>query len=159
MTSAQTIWTLIFYVLVFLSLVLLSWIDFKTSIIPNRITIPLIFMGISWNYFSPYAFCSLIESTAGALLGYFLIRILDILYQKFDHRESIGQGDAKLLAAIGAILGWEMVVPALWFATLVLLSFVIIQRILTKNPISNSIPFGPFLSFSMAIFSIYKPIT
>ncbi len=155
MTNGQTILSLIFYLLVFLSLVIISWIDFKTSIIPNQITLPLILIGIGWNYISLDAFCSLIESISGALLGYFLIRTLDFLYRKFDDREAIGQGDAKLLAAIGAILGWKMVVPALWVAALLVLTFVMTQRTLTIKYNPKYMPFGPFLCVSLTILLIY----
>jgi len=137
---------MIIYCLFFIScLALLSWIDFRTFILPNIITIPLIILGFSWNLLSPDKFCSYLDSFYGALLGYFLIYFIDVFYFLISKKHGLGMGDAKLLSGIGATLGWQIVLPILFFSAILGLVGGLIWlnlKSLTKN---EPFPFGPFL--------------
>ena len=109
------------YVYVTVWIVLLAWasfIDLKTFILPDWITLPLVVSGVIFNTFNENQFCSSTYSLLGIVIGYGLIRLVDECYFKFKKQRGIGQGDAKLLAAIGAILGWQAIFPVLCCAAI-----------------------------------------
>lgn len=80
-----------------------AWIDFETFRLPDLITLPLVLagLGVTWRY-QPAA---LYDHAAAAALGYLAFRLLDWGYLAIRHRQGLGEGDAKLLAACGAWLG------------------------------------------------------
>ncbi len=131
-----------------------SWIDFKSFILPDWITLPMMLSGLIFNTWTVNPLCSTLDSLLGILIGYGLIRLVDALYFKYKKQHGIGQGDAKLLAAIGAILGWQAIFPILFFAAisgLVVGLTVIRMKVLSCQ---NPIPFGPFLSLYACLFII-----
>jgi len=133
---------------------LASWIDLKSFMLPDWITLPLILSGLIFNTWTLYPFCSFLDSLFGILIGYGLIRLVDALYFIYKKQHGIGQGDAKLLAGIGAILGWQAIFPILFFAAfagLILGLIMIRKKLLT---LQNPIPFGPFLSLYACIFIV-----
>ena len=142
------IWT-ICWILLF---AVASWIDLKSFILPDWITLPLMLSGLVFNTWNVNQFCSTLDSLLGIVVGYGLIRFVNALYFNYKKQHGIGQGDAKLLAAIGAILGWQAIFPILFFAALsgliVGLIFLRVKRLSFQNPI----PFGPFLSLYACIF-------
>ncbi len=135
-----------------------SIIDLKDFILPDWLTLPLVVSGIVFNTFSQNYFCSTTESLLGIVIGYSLIRLVDESYFKFKKQRGIGQGDAKLLAAIGSILGWQAIFPILCFAALlgvlVGVSLIRLKRLTHQDPIS----FGPFLSVFACAFILEKTI-
>ncbi len=136
-----------------------SCIDLKVFILPDWITLPLIASGVIFNSFSENYFCSSTDSWLGILIGYGLIRLVDECYFKLKKQHGIGQGDAKLLAAIGAILGWQTIFPILSFAAilgLIVGLFLIRFKHLT---LKNQIPFGPFLSLFACVFILERVIS
>jgi len=148
---------LLLYVSVWL--VLFGWasfIDFKSFILPDWLTLPLMLSGVVFNALSLDNFCSATDSLLGVLLGYGLIRLVDECYFKLKKQRGIGQGDAKLMAAIGAILGWQAIFPLLCCAAIlgvvVGLALMRLKRLTLKNPI----PFGPFLSLFACAFIFEK---
>lgn len=148
------------YVIVWIALFAwASFIDFKNFILPDWITLPLIFSGIIFNTLSAHRFCSSTEALLGVLIGYGLIRLVDECYFKLKKQRGIGQGDAKLLAAIGAILGWQAIFQVLIFASIlgviVGLSLIKIKR----STLENKIPFGPFLSFFACALILEKVLS
>jgi prepilin signal peptidase PulO-like enzyme (type II secretory pathway) len=84
------------------------------------------------------------------------IRLVDEFYFKFKKLRGIGQGDAKLLAAIGSILGWQAVFPILCFAAIlgVVVGLCLIRA--KRLTIQQRIPFGPFLSLFACVFILEK---
>ena len=149
------------YVYVTVWIVLLAWasfIDLKTFILPDWITLPLVVSGVIFNTFSANQFCSSTYSLLGIIIGYGLIRLVDECYFKFKKQRGIGQGDAKLLAAIGAILGWQAIFPILCCAAvlgvIVGLSLIRLKRLTLQKPI----PFGPFLSLFACAFILEKAV-
>jgi leader peptidase (prepilin peptidase)/N-methyltransferase len=133
-----------------------SFIDFKSFILPDWLTLPLILSGVVFNAFSQSNFCSVTDSLIGVLIGYGLIRLVDECYFKLKKQRGIGQGDAKLLAAIGAILGWQAIFPILCCAAIlgvvVGLCLIRVQRV----TLQHQIPFGPFLSLFACAFILEK---
>ena len=136
-----------------------SFIDFKSFILPDWLTLPLMLSGVVFNALNVNNFCSTADSLLGVLLGYGLIRIVDEWYFKVKKQRGIGQGDAKLLAAIGAILGWQAIFPILFCAAIlgvvVGLSLLRVKRL----TLQQQIPFGPFLSLFACAFILEKALS
>ena len=133
-----------------------AFIDFKSFILPDWLTLPLILSGLVFNALSANNFCSDTDSLLGVLIGYGLIRLVDECYFKVKKQRGIGQGDAKLLAAIGAILGWQLIFPVLCCAAIL---GVVVGLSLIKSKrltLQNQIPFGPFLSLFACAFILGK---
>jgi leader peptidase (prepilin peptidase) / N-methyltransferase len=135
-----------------------SWIDFKSYILPNWITLPLMCIGLCFNAISLNPFCAIEDAAIGLVIGYGFIRLIAFVYLKLKNQQGIGQGDAKLLGAIGAILGYQMVFPVLFIASILGLIFGIIITYRKSNKLSQAIPFGPFLSISACMFLVLKTI-
>ena len=136
-----------------------SFIDFKSFILPDWLTLPLVFSGVVFNAFSLDNFCSATDSLLGVLLGYGLIRLVDECYFKLKKQRGIGQGDAKLLAAIGAILGWQAIFLILCCAAIlgVVVGLILIR--FKRLTLQHQIPFGPFLSLFACAFILEKALS
>ena len=136
-----------------------SFIDFKSFILPDWLTLPLILSGVVFNALSVDNFCSSADSLLGVLIGYGLIRLVDECYFKVKKQRGIGQGDAKLLAAIGAILGWQAIFPILCCAAIlgVVVGLTLIR--FKRLSLQNQIPLGPFLSLFACAFILEKVIS
>ena len=131
-----------------LILLYVAWIDFHRFLVPNRFTYPMIILGLVFNSLSPQPWCDTHLAWLGAILGYFLLWIINQLYKRVRAHHGLGMGDAKLLAGLGAWLGIH---SALWI--LVLAAFCgIIGGLLwlkyQKLPSTHPFPFGPFLAFA-----------
>lgn len=122
------------------SLVALAFIDAETGYLPDAITLPLASAGIAANAFSLFA--SLSDALIGAAAGFILFWAIGESYLKVRKREGLGLGDAKLLAAIGAWVGWRPLPIIIFLAALGTLVFIALQRGAGKD---QSIPFGPGL--------------
>jgi leader peptidase (prepilin peptidase)/N-methyltransferase len=150
------------YVYVIVWIALFAWasfIDFKSFILPDLITLPLILSGVLFNTFSANSFCSSTDSLLGSLIGYALIRLVDECYFKLKKQRGIGQGDAKLLAAIGAILGWQTIFPILCFASILGVIVGLSLMKFKRSALENKIPFGPFLSFFACAFILERVLS
>jgi prepilin signal peptidase PulO-like enzyme (type II secretory pathway) len=130
------------------TLIYLAIIDAKTFLLPDKITCPLIFSGILFNFISPNPITSPVASCIGAFLGYVLIWGLNMAYLKVRGQHGIGMGDAKLLSGIGAILGWSDVLLCLLLASLsgVIGGFLWLKA--KKLTMAHAFPFGPYLAVS-----------
>lgn len=147
------------YVIVWIALFAwASFIDFKSFILPDWITLPLLLSGVIFNALSANSFCSSTDSVLGVLIGYGLIRLVDACYYKLKKQRGIGQGDAKLLAAIGAILGWQAIFPVLFFASILGVIAGLSLRKFKRSALENKIPFGPFLSLITCAFILEKAL-
>ena len=134
--------------LLILVLTYLAYIDLRTFRLPDLITLPLIFLGLCFNSFSNLQFVDPQESILGALLGYLSLWLLNRIYRSIRSQDGIGMGDAKLLAGLGAWLGWHALPGILFIAS----AFGIIGGILwlriNKQKHGSPFPFGPFLIFA-----------
>ena len=83
-------------------LIALSWIDYKTYRLPNKLTFPLMLIGLLNGYITNKA----IDSFIGLTLGYLIFFSLESFYKVIKNKDAIGRGDAKLLAVGGAWCGW-----------------------------------------------------
>lgn len=126
------------------SLICLSMIDFDHQLLPDDITMPLLWLGIVCNIFN--LFTDIYSSLFGAILGYGILWIIFISFKLLTGKEGMGYGDFKLLAMLGAWLGWEML-PFIVLLSSMLGAVIGISLILTGKVGRNiPIPFGPYLA-------------
>lgn len=147
-------WTLTagVYAIFFSALLVVAWIDFDHLIIPDVISLPGIVIGLlAAATLLPIGFMNAI---IGVVLGGGLLWALAILSPYMFGKEGLGGGDIKLLAMIGAFLGWQAVLLTLMLASvcgavvgIALLAFKVMER-------GHYIPFGPFLVFG-ALVSLF----
>jgi len=135
-------------IVLILSLVYLAYIDLRTFRLPNVITLPLIIAGCAYNGLSPLHFVRVTDSLLGALLGYTFLWLLNYLYRLIKKQDGIGMGDAKLLAALGAWLGWVALPGILLIASILGLIGGLIWLQWNKQDHRAAFPFGPFLAFA-----------
>ena len=127
-------------------LITLTVIDFKTTLLPDNITLPLLWLGIVTNYFE--LFCSLEDSVLGAVFGYMSLWIVFQIFKIITGKEGMGFGDFKLLALLGAWLGWQFLIPIILISSVVG-SIIGITLLLTKVLKRDiPIPFGPYLALA-----------
>ena len=131
--------------LLILALLYLAYVDWRTFRLPNAITFPLIIFGISFNWISDLRFASLPFAALGAILGYGSLWALNIGYRLLKHRNGIGMGDAKLLAALGAWLGWSALPSILLTASIAGIVGGIAWLWWRGHQLQQAFPFGPFL--------------
>ena len=128
------------------SLIALAVIDFNTTLLPDDITLPFLWLGLLVNYFE--LFCSLEESVIGAMVGYISLWLVFHSFKLITRKEGMGYGDFKLLALLGAWLGWQYLLPIILISS-VIGSVIGITLIITKLlPRDKPIPFGPYLALS-----------
>lgn len=127
-----------------LALITLTFIDFDTQLLPDDITLPLLWLGLIFNLFG--GFTDLKSAVIGAVLGYLILWSVYWAFKLFTGKEGMGYGDFKLLAAIGAWFGWQLL-PAVILLSSVLGAVIGIGLILFRNKSGGTaIPFGPFLA-------------
>jgi leader peptidase (prepilin peptidase)/N-methyltransferase len=126
----------------------LAYIDLRTFRLPDLITLPLILIGLCFNSFSNLQFVSPQESILGALLGYLFLWLMNRVYRYIRQQDGIGMGDAKLLAGLGAWLGWHALPGILLIASASGIIGGMIWLRLNKQKHGSPFPFGPFLIFA-----------
>ena len=126
------------------SLIALTIIDIDTQLLPDDITLPLIWAGLLFNLGSTYV--PLQSAVIGASAGYLVLWSVYWLFKFVTGREGMGYGDFKLLAALGAWLGWKMLPQVILLSSLVGAVVGIGLIVLAKRGRHVPIPFGPYLA-------------
>lgn len=127
------------------SMISLALIDFDTQLLPDNITLPIMWMGVLMSLLS-ISPTSLEDSVIGLLLGYLSLWSIYHLFKIITGKEGMGYGDFKLLALLGAWLGWQSL-PLILFLSAVVGSIIGISLILFLGRDKNiPIPFGPYLA-------------
>lgn len=127
------------------ALLVLAVLDIRHFWLPDRLTLPLVALGVggAWLFAMP----RLIDSLIGALAGFLLLFAINSAYRALRGRDGLGGGDSKMLAAIGAWLGWQMLPLTLLLASatgLLAVLFGILQG--RKANATDRLPFGAFLA-------------
>jgi len=125
-------------------LIALSAIDLDTQFLPDDMTLPLIWLGLAFNLGS--AFVPLDQAVIGAMAGYLSLWAVYWAFRLATGREGMGMGDFKLLAALGAWLGWQMLPLILLLSSLVGAVVGVAMIVLVKHDHRIPIPFGPYLA-------------
>lgn len=126
------------------ALITLTCIDLDTQLLPDDITLPLLWLGILLNLNG--AFTSLSDAVIGAVAGYLVLWSVYWMFKLTTGKEGMGFGDFKLLAAIGAWLGWQMLPLVILLSSLVGAVVGITLIIAVKHGRNVPIPFGPYLA-------------
>lgn len=126
------------------ALVALTFIDFDTQLLPDNITLPLLWLGLLFNLGT--VFVPLHEAVAGAMMGYLVLWSIYWLFKLLTGKEGMGYGDFKLLAALGAWLGWKMLPLVILLSSFIGAVVGIILIALARHGRSSPIPFGPYLA-------------
>jgi leader peptidase (prepilin peptidase)/N-methyltransferase len=137
------------------AMIALTYIDFDTQFLPDDITLPLLWLGLIFNMFN--TFTTLNYAVAGAIAGYLVLWGVYWLFKLFTGKEGMGYGDFKLLAAIGAWLGWPMLPLVIMLSSVVGAVVGITLIIVTKRGRNIPIPFGPYLAGGAMIALFWGP--
>ncbi len=149
-----TYWTAIALIITY-SLIVLSMIDFKLYIIPDRFSIGLTVLGLLVFFINP-AFSGdlkpkFIQCITGGAVGFFGLWAIALIGSMAFKKEAMGGGDIKLIAAVGTLTGFNGVISTLIISSFSALIYYAILFILKKNPENKTIPFGPFISIGLFI--------
>lgn len=126
------------------ALIALTFIDLDTHLLPDQITLPLLWLGLLFNLSGTYV--PLADAVVGAVAGYLALWSVYWLFKLITGKEGMGYGDFKLLAAIGAWLGWQTLPLVILLSSLVGAVVGIALIVLKQHNRSIPIPFGPYLA-------------
>lgn len=138
------------------ALIALIMIDLDTQLLPDDITIPLLWLGLIANSFG--TFTTLSSAVWGAIAGYIALWSVYTLFKWITGKEGMGYGDFKLLAALGAWMGWQMLPQIILLSSLVG-AVIGIGMILFRGHDKNiPIPYGPYLAIAGWIAFIWGDV-
>ena len=147
------------------SLIALTFIDFDTQLLPDSITLPLLWSGLLANVVGFVPGVSLRDAVVGAIAGYVALWTIYWLFKLVRGKEGMGYGDFKLLAALGAWLGWQMlpliVLLSSFVGAIIGIGLVVFRGRDHQIPLA----FGPYLAiagvialfFGRSLISLYLP--
>lgn len=122
----------------------LAFIDIDTQLLPDDLTLPLLWLGLLFNLDD--TFTDLSSAVIGAMAGYLVLWAVYWLFKLATGKEGMGYGDFKLLAAIGAWLGWQILPLTLLLSSLVGALVGIALIVFAHHGRNVPIPFGPYLA-------------
>ena len=128
------------------TLIALTFIDLDKMLLPDQLTLPLLWAGLLLNLLGGLA--SLQDAVIGAIAGYLLLWSLYWSFKLLTGKEGMGYGDFKLLAALGAWLGWQSLPLILILSSVVGAVVGITLMLLRRHQQGNPIPFGPYLAMA-----------
>ncbi len=128
------------------SLVTLTVIDLDHHILPDVIVIPLLWIGLIANSFG--IFTNLESAVFGAVSGYMILWVIYQIHHRLTGKEGMGYGDFKLLACIGAWLGWEVLPAVMLLASVSGTILAIVMMVIRKRDKNIPIAFGPYLAIA-----------
>ena len=128
------------------SLIALTCIDADTQLLPDSITLPLLWLGLIVNL--NHTFTDLQSAVLGAVFGYLALWTVYWLFKLITKKEGMGYGDFKLLAALGAWLGWQTLPLIILLSSVVGAVVGIILIILARMGRNVPLPFGPYLAMA-----------
>jgi leader peptidase (prepilin peptidase)/N-methyltransferase len=148
-------WAALGALLLIWALLALTAIDFDTQLLPDDITQPLLWAGLIFNLFG--VFNNLASALLGAVFGYLVLWCVYWGFKLVTGKEGMGYGDFKLLAALGAWLGWQMLPLIILLSSLVGAVVGIILIVAARHGRNIPIPFGPYLAGGGLIALFWGP--
>jgi leader peptidase (prepilin peptidase)/N-methyltransferase len=158
--SALVIWQLglgpgsLMILFVTWALVALSFIDIDHQLLPDSITLPLLWLGLLVNSFE--LFVPLIDAVWGAIAGYLILWSVYWGFKLLTGKEGMGYGDFKLLAAFGAWMGWQALPVIILLSALSGIVVTVLQMLLSGRSRHQPIPFGPYLAIAGWIALLWR---
>ena len=135
------------------ALVVITFIDLEHQIIPDEISLPGIVIGFIFSFFLPWQ--SWLNSLLGILLGGGSLLLVAYGYQWLTGKEGMGGGDIKLLAMMGAFLGWKSVLFIVFASSLIGSVIGVTIMLIQKKDSKLAIPFGPYLALGAVLYIFY----
>jgi leader peptidase (prepilin peptidase)/N-methyltransferase len=136
------------------ALIVLFAIDLEHHLLPNVITLPLIVVGFLFSFFTEPGWTA---SLIGILVGGGVLWLVAETYYRVRHEEGLGMGDVKMLAMVGAFLGWQLTLMTLMFGslsgTMIGLALIVTKR----GGMKYALPFGTFLALGAAVAATVGP--
>ena len=139
----------------FALLLAMTFIDLDTMYLPDDLTYPLLWLGLLVNLDG--AFAPLRDAVIGAVAGYLVLWSVNMLYKLVRKQDGMGGGDFKLLAALGAWMGWQMLPAIILLSSVVGALVGIAMIVLGKHGREQPIPFGPYLTGAGLLAMLYGP--
>ncbi|KRC32543.1 A24 family peptidase [Acidovorax sp. Root219] len=138
------------------AMVALALIDWDTTLLPDDITLPLLWAGliastVGWTGIPPAA------SVAGAAAGYLSLWLVYWGFKLVTGKEGMGYGDFKLFAALGAWFGWQALVPIILMASVIGAIVGLVMKFRNRLREGGYIPFGPFLVGAGLVSMVFTP--
>ena len=150
-------YAIIFLSVLFILYLIIFFIDLKHFIIPDSLNFSIIILAIFKNFlpnFNTSFIHDINQSIIGGMVGYLSIWIIIYLYRVIKKIEGMGLGDAKLMAGIGLLFGWQSIPFVLFVSAVLGLISVIPSLINKKKNLRSEIPFGPFIIIACFIYFI-----
>ncbi|MDY0211473.1 MAG: prepilin peptidase [Desulfuromonadaceae bacterium] len=132
------------------SLIVITFIDIDHRIIPDVISLPGVIVGFAASFVLPWV--SWQDSILGALLGGGSLFAVAYLYALFTGKEGMGGGDIKLLAMVGAFLGYKAILPVIFFSSLMGTAVGVPLMLIKRADGRLAIPFGPFIASASLVY-------
>ena len=145
----------LFSILFITALITLFYIDLDTKLLPDCLTLPLLWAGLlinTHNLFTP-----LHQAVVSAAIGYCTLYVIAQIFLKIRGKQGMGNGDFKMLAMVGAWLGYHAMINTLFFAALFGTSWTLVLMLCKKINATDTIPFGPFLAVGAGLSFLYGP--
>jgi leader peptidase (prepilin peptidase)/N-methyltransferase len=136
------------------ALLVLFAIDLEHHLLPNAITLPGIVVGFAFSFFTAPGW---LASLIGIVVGGGILWVIAEVYYRVRHEEGLGMGDVKMLAMIGAFLGWQLTLLTLMMASLTgtIIGLGLIAS--GRGTMKYALPFGTFLAIGAAAAAVFGP--
>jgi leader peptidase (prepilin peptidase)/N-methyltransferase len=128
------------------TLIALTFIDLDYQLLPDQLTFFLAGLGLLLSLFG--VFCNSHDAIIGTIAGYLIFSITQWLFYLITGKVGMGQGDYKLLAALGAFLSWQMLPVVILLASISGIIFTFTQMAIKHQFKSTPLPFGPYLALA-----------
>jgi len=125
-------------------LLALTFIDLDTQLLPDDMTLPLLWLGLLFNLWGVFA--PLESAVIGAIAGYLVLWAVYWIFHLVTGKEGMGYGDFKLLAALGAWFGWQSLPAIILLSSIVGAAVGIALMVFRRHGREVPIPFGPYLA-------------
>ena len=145
----------------FLIYVIIFFIDLKHFIIPDALNFGIMILALAKNFLPDLnlSFTQItMHSIIGGIIGYLSIWIIIYLYKTLKKMEGMGLGDAKLMAGIGLLFGWQSIPFVLFGSAILGLLMVLPSLVEKKKSLKSQIPFGPYIITAGIIYFFYGNI-
>ena len=148
-------WTALASLIFIWALIALTFIDFDTQLLPDDITLPLLWLGLLCNLNGGYT--DIQSAVIGAMAGYLALWTVYWAFKLITGKEGMGYGDFKLLAALGAWFGWQMLPLVILLSSVVGAVVGISLIVFARHGRNTPIPFGPYLAAAGLIALYWGP--
>jgi leader peptidase (prepilin peptidase) / N-methyltransferase len=136
------------------TLIVLFAIDLEHQLLPNAITLPGIVVGFAFSVFTEPGWVS---SLVGIAIGFGILYLVALAYFTLRHEEGLGMGDPKMLAMVGAFLGWKLTLLTLMFGSLVGSAIGLSLIAAGRGTMKYALPFGCFLAVGAVVAAVAGP--